>query len=188
MGTGQLREPPPAPPRPAAQRPRPGPSPHGAAWRGPPGSPRPARTSQRRRRPHRRCPVPAHRARACSPLPPGPEEPRPALLGTCSPARRFLPAPPGRLDYNSQHARRQSLHATTTVATGSARPPAVTNQKAAATASGHAALRVAIGTEESAGQSALGNVGRWSRQPLAIGCAHSSLTNSSAAEGIKYAA
>lgn len=82
---------------------RPGLSLPGAAQRGSPGSPQPARTSQRRRRPQRRCPVPAHRARACSPLPPGPEEPRPALLGTCSPVRRFLPAPPSGSDYNSQY-------------------------------------------------------------------------------------
>lgn len=99
-GTGQPREPPPVPPRPAAQRPRPGPSPHGDARRGPPGSPR---TSQRRQRPQRRCPVPAHRARACSPLLPGPEKPRPALLGTCSPVSGFLPAPPSCSDYNSHH-------------------------------------------------------------------------------------
>lgn len=87
-----------------AQRPRPGTaqpgsSPPGAAQ---PGSPRPARTCQRRRRPQRRCPFPAHRARACSPLPPGPQQPRPPLLGTCSPVRRSPRAPPRRSDYNSQ--------------------------------------------------------------------------------------
>ncbi|XP_072791894.1 uncharacterized protein [Taeniopygia guttata] len=81
--------------------------------------------------------------------------------------------------------RGESLHATTAVPTGSARPAEVTNQKAATTASGHAALRVAIGGEENSDQSALREVGRWSRQPLAIGCAHSRLTNSGVAVAIK---
>lgn len=64
----------------------------------------------------------------------------------------------------------------------------MTNQKAATAASGHAALRVAIGREENGGQSALGEVGRWSRQPLVIGYTDSNLTNSGAAVAIKNVA